>query len=171
MTPRFLHVANGSSTTMTLAEAGVPGAMSIWADPLHDGPVPGGLSDEQLLEVRRGYLDPEGRFAGTDNDLRRWRDAIAADDAYDELVLWYEHDLFDQLTLIQLLTWTMEPDNESGAAIHCGRTGLSRWAATADSTPPPRGADRDPGRCQHSRPRRCRAGASRSWRPQLRPDP
>jgi hypothetical protein len=33
------------------------------------------------------------------------RDAIDSVDSYDELVLWYEHDLFDQLNLIQLLTW------------------------------------------------------------------
>src|SRR5205823_7476541 len=26
----------------------------------------------------------------------------------DELILWYEHDLFDQLNLIQLLTWIRE---------------------------------------------------------------
>src|SRR5262249_45940909 len=31
--------------------------------------------------------------------------AIERHDSYDELVLWFEHDLFDQLNLIQLLTW------------------------------------------------------------------
>ena len=33
-----------------------------------------------------------------------WREAVDDDDGYDELVLWFEHDLFDQLNLIQLLT-------------------------------------------------------------------
>jgi hypothetical protein len=42
------------------------------------------------------------------NDLRRWRAAIAAHEAYDELVLWYEHDLFDQLNLVQVLSWIRE---------------------------------------------------------------
>jgi hypothetical protein len=37
--------------------------------------------------------------------LQGWRDAIENIDSYDELVLWYEHDLFDQLNLLQLLTW------------------------------------------------------------------
>ena len=54
--PRFLHVANGSSTTRTIAEAGIPGLLSIWADPLHDGPVPGGLSDEALARSARRFL-------------------------------------------------------------------------------------------------------------------
>ena len=36
--------------------------------------------------------------------MRVWRRTIAALD-YDELVLWYEFDLFDQLNLVQLLSW------------------------------------------------------------------
>jgi hypothetical protein len=104
----FLHVANGTSTTMTLEAARIPGAVSIWADPLHDGPVPGNLTDEGLVAVRARHLaDPDDAtsLAETIEGLRAWRSVIAAHDAYRELVLWYEHDLFDQLNLIQLLTW------------------------------------------------------------------
>ena len=42
------------------------------------------------------------------NDLGAWRAAIANHHAYDELVLWFEHDLFDQLNLVQLLPWIRE---------------------------------------------------------------
>ncbi len=76
----------------------------IWADPLNDGPVPGNVSDDELLRVRAAFL------AGTPDqvdevaaDLTQWRAAIDDHDSYDELVLWFEHDLFDQLNLIQLL--------------------------------------------------------------------
>lgn len=105
MTPRFLHVANGTSTTGTIAAAGIPGARSIWADPLSDGPVPGGLSDDELMDVRAGFLSgPEHTHQEVLEVLRRWR-AVIAEGQYDELVLWFEHDLFDQLNLIQLLSW------------------------------------------------------------------
>ncbi|HYJ95197.1 MAG TPA: hypothetical protein VEV86_11285, partial [Vicinamibacterales bacterium] len=99
MIPRFLHVANGSSTTRTIAEAGIPGLLSIWADPLHDGPVPGDLTDDALLEVRARFLGPPAEDPGIDpgEGLKAWRHIIERDDAYDELVLWFEHDLFDQL--------------------------------------------------------------------------
>ena len=114
---RFLHVANGTSTTRTIEEAGIPGAYSIWADPLHEGPVPEGLNDAELLEVRQRYLagaPPSATWAGADpsldpvNDLRQWRAVLERQELYDELVLWFEHDLFDQLNLIQLLTWIRE---------------------------------------------------------------
>jgi hypothetical protein len=101
----FMHVANGTSTTRTIHAAGLPGRSSIWADPLHDGPVPHGLDDEALLAVRAQSIG--GGVHGVEAvaaDLRRWRAAIDDTTAYDELVLWYEHDLFDQLNLIQILT-------------------------------------------------------------------
>src|SRR5215471_1246189 len=95
----FLHVANGTCTTGTIQAAGIPGILSIWADPLYEGPVPGDVDDDALREIR-------GRYLG--GDLRRWRERIAAHGSYDELVLWFEHDLFDQLNLIQLLSWIHE---------------------------------------------------------------
>jgi hypothetical protein len=99
-------VANGTSTTQTIQQAGLPGLCSIWADPLHDGPVPGGISDAELLEVRSRHLSATYPSAVDPvNDPRAWRAIIQDDQAYDELVLWFEHDLFDQLNLIQLLTW------------------------------------------------------------------
>jgi hypothetical protein len=81
---------------------------SIWADPLYEGPVPGGLTDAELLDVRARYLAGPAEQADVDsvNDMRLWREAIRRHESYDELVLWFEHDLFDQLNLVQLLTWT-----------------------------------------------------------------
>lgn len=123
MTPfartRFLHVANGSGTTRLIQAAGIPGAVSIWADPLHDGPVPGELTDEELLDVRLRYHRGTAHitvatWGGSDqtldpmNDMRRWRATIERHGSYDELILWFEHDLFDQLNLIQLLAWIRE---------------------------------------------------------------
>jgi hypothetical protein len=102
---RFLHVANGTSTTDTIRQAGLPGRRSIWADVLYDGPVPGDLADDRLLELRARHLaSSDARYPEVVSELQGWRAAID-EPSYDELVLWYEHDLFDQLNLIQLLDW------------------------------------------------------------------
>ena len=104
---RLHHVSNGTCTTRLIEAAGIPGTRSIWADPLHDGPVPD-LPDADLLDLRRrhlsGYVEATVD-ADPANDLREWRAALSRVESYDELVLWFEHDLFDQLNLIQLLTW------------------------------------------------------------------
>ncbi|HET7217357.1 MAG TPA: hypothetical protein VFJ02_04885 [Vicinamibacterales bacterium] len=104
---RLLHVANGTATTALIERAGIGGARSIWADPLHDGPVPGGLSDAQLVAVRASHLAVGHHEADVANELLRWRQAIDDTDSYDELVLWFEHDLFDQLNLVQLLSYLL----------------------------------------------------------------
>ena len=87
---------------MTMETAGIPGSYSIWADPLHAGPVPGGLGDAELVEVRAHFL---GIADAPEYDIRLWRAPLEQHESYGELVLWFEHDLFDQLNLIQLLTW------------------------------------------------------------------
>jgi hypothetical protein len=106
----LLHVANGTAATSVIEAAGIPGTMSIWADPLYEGPVPGGISDAELLQARARYLSGPEETADVDpvNELRLWRDVIERYEAYDELILWFEHDLFDQLNLVQLLTWIRE---------------------------------------------------------------
>ena len=108
---RFLHVANGTCTTRIIELAGIPGTLSIWADPLYEGPVPGGLTDRELLAVRSRHLAGSTDAALVDdpvNDMERWRTVIERHESYDELILWFEHDLFDQLCLIQLLAWIRE---------------------------------------------------------------
>ena len=99
----LLHVANGHATTGLIERSEVPGRTMVWCDPLHDGPVPGGVSDDELVRVRAAFLASSDEDAdAVAADLRHWRRAIDQQD-YDELVLWYEHDLFDQLNLIQIL--------------------------------------------------------------------
>ena len=99
----ILHVANGHATTGLIEQSGVPGRTQIWADPLNEGPVPGNVSDDQLLTIRARFLASQYDASDAADDLRRWREAVDDNAGYDELVLWFEHDLFDQLNLIQLL--------------------------------------------------------------------
>lgn len=99
-----LHVANGHCTTELIESSGVPGRTTIWADALVDGPVPD-VPDDELVRIRAAFLAGRPEDANeVAADLTRWRTSIDDHDSYDELVLWYEHDLFDQLNLIQLLT-------------------------------------------------------------------
>ncbi|HXV76183.1 MAG TPA: hypothetical protein VD788_07670 [Candidatus Polarisedimenticolaceae bacterium] len=105
---RRLHLAGGDSVVGRLAASGVDGEFLCWSDVLHEGPVPGGLSPEQLNTVRATFLAQ--RYAsGSLDDVRRAlqarlaRLAGAADD--DEVTLWFAHDLADQLRLLQLLDW------------------------------------------------------------------
>jgi hypothetical protein len=95
----MLHVTNG--TSVSLRETGIPGDVLPWLDILHEGPVPAGLNAEELRRVRGLYLDAEWPGTAPAELELAHRDALL--DASDDITLWFEHDLFDQLQLIQIL--------------------------------------------------------------------
>jgi hypothetical protein len=106
---RTLHIANGHHLTSLIEQSGIGGETSVWADPLHDGPVPAGLTDPELRAVRARFLAGEGAVESVLADLEAWSAALDGRAAFDELVLWFEHDLFDQLNLLQVLTRIGDP--------------------------------------------------------------
>jgi len=76
-TSPFLHVANGTCTTRLIEAARLPGIVSIWADPLYEGPVPGGLTDAELLEVRARYLLGPGEDSAVDLSVASLAEALS----------------------------------------------------------------------------------------------
>jgi hypothetical protein len=110
-----LHVLNGDSARISLERSGIPGDFTIWADPLHDGPVPAGLDDDALARVRATHLfDGEGDVDDVLQTVRGWNAALERWAEYDEIVFWFEHDLFDQLILIRHLDWLAHAKPPSG---------------------------------------------------------
>ena len=116
---KILHVTNGDSAAGTLRESDVPGTVTVTADVLHEGPAPGGLPPERWRKVRARYLAESG-YEGYEEclaTLTAWDRTIEGYAAYDEVVLWFEHDLFDQLLLLRVL------DGFAGRSL--GKTELS----------------------------------------------
>src|SRR4051812_5540450 len=103
----MLHVLNGDSTRMTLEKSTIQGEFAVWADALHDGPVPGGISDDDLARLRAEHFASQlgEPVASVLAMTRGWNDALARSKDFDEVVFWLEHDLFDQLLLIRHLHW------------------------------------------------------------------
>ena len=100
-----LHVTNGESTANTLRRTGLGGAVLPWQDVLHEGPVQA-LPRQKLLRERARFLADCG-WGGRQallSSLER-RDRQLLDGLRDDLqvVLWFEHDLYDQLQLLDAL--------------------------------------------------------------------
>jgi hypothetical protein len=82
----------------------VPGAIIPWDDVLHEGPVPAGLSPHELRRCRAEFLAIDwGAVADIERGLASRDQAVVAAAAGDEIVLWFEHDLYDQLHVLQVL--------------------------------------------------------------------
>lgn len=107
----MLHITNGDSAGGELERAGLPGTVLAWRDVLPEGPVPANLDAAALRAARARYLAGMG-WAAYDDALADFaaRDAALAGAATaDEVVLWFEHDLHDQVQLIQILDALGDP--------------------------------------------------------------
>ncbi len=102
----MLHVTNGDAAAEAIRSTGVGGDLLIWRDVLHEGPVPGTASDSELREIRASFIARAG-WSEREEVLADFtqRDArlAAAIRGHEEVVLWFEADLFDQLQRLQVL--------------------------------------------------------------------
>jgi len=105
--PKILNITNGDSAVTVLKAAHISGDFLPWRDILHDGPVPKDLSLTALSSIRAQFIADQGwgernavknSFIKRDQQLARFKQ-------YEHVILWFEHDLYDQLQLLQILDW------------------------------------------------------------------
>lgn len=111
-----LNITNGDAAAAVMRAAGIEGDILPWRDVLHEGPVSAVLTLSELSPIRARFLSDKGwadlestkaQFAARDHMLESAKD-------FERIVLWFEHDLYDQLQLLQLLSWFAT--HERGAA-------------------------------------------------------
>src|SRR3954451_13008877 len=103
MDPR-LHVTNGDVVASTLEKLLPNDDVLPWRDPMVDGPFPAGLDPEATSRLRAAHL--VGQKLDHDEVLRDFRlrdEHLASASRYREIILWFEHDLLDQLQTLQIL--------------------------------------------------------------------
>lgn len=101
----MLHVTNGDVAAERIRNAGLPGEVLPWRDALHEGPVPAGLDLHALSAVRARFIAAQGwgELAEVGAELADRDSRFESFAEHDEVVLWFEHDLYDQLQLLQVL--------------------------------------------------------------------
>ena len=98
---RIVHLCNGDTTADTLSLADLPGEIRVWADALDQGPLLP-VGDEEHWKQRAAFWASRG--VPDDGRLAAWDQGVDEAAKAEELILWFEHDLFDQLALIRLLS-------------------------------------------------------------------
>jgi RNA polymerase sigma factor (sigma-70 family) len=103
----MLHIVNGDSVADKLKQGVVQGDILVWREVYPAGPIFADMSDPANRSARARYLEqtmgiPPAEYSKIsetqEKEIERFR-------AYDEIVLWFEHDLFDQTMLCYLLNW------------------------------------------------------------------
>ena len=103
----MLHIHNGDSTAGTARKTTLPGEHLAWREALVCGPTPGGLHEDEFRRVRAVHLTSAygATIEKCERELREQEETLARFSDHEEVVLWFEHDLFCQVQLIYLLDW------------------------------------------------------------------
>ncbi|HET7887303.1 MAG TPA: hypothetical protein VFL62_13830 [Bradyrhizobium sp.] len=105
---RTLHIRCGHDLETPLKEAGFSGDYYIDIYPYLSGPVregPGSLEQRarHIVDCYGDQFDPPLEYEGQLRDLEDRERELHDSAAYEHVVLWFEHDVTDQLSLIHLL--------------------------------------------------------------------
>jgi hypothetical protein len=99
----MLHITDGASVSLRNTRLG--GTVIYWNDVLHEGPVPAGMSLDELTRVRERFIAAYFGLRQGEVSFAERNAAMRGCANEDEVILWFEHDLYDQLQLIQILDW------------------------------------------------------------------
>ena len=103
----MLHIHNGDCAANIAKQTALPGEHFAFREALLDGPTPAEFKGAGFLLIRARHLS---LTHGVDlkrcsEDLRAQEEKLASFPEHEEVVLWFEHDLFCQIHLIYLLDW------------------------------------------------------------------
>lgn len=104
---RMLHIVNGDSVAEKLRQGVVQGEILVWREIYSEGPIFVDLTEPAHRSIRAQYLEkimgvPYNEFIALCESQEK---KLANFHEYEEIVLWFEHDLFDQAMLCYLLHW------------------------------------------------------------------
>jgi hypothetical protein len=106
---RTLHIRCGNDIQHKLAIAGFVGDFLAFPDPYVQGPVPKTESLEEFLRIRVEFLATAYGVEETYEHFLQLYQSLEQARDYQRVMLWFEHDSYDQLILARLLDYFSDP--------------------------------------------------------------
>tara|TARA_R110001632_G_scaffold55094_2_gene134909 strand:- start:13197 stop:14141 length:945 start_codon:yes stop_codon:yes gene_type:complete len=107
MSSSILHITNGDSTTNYLKSLQIKGEYITWREMLCEGKTSIDVGSETFWKTRFEFLKSSYKITKKtfiDYTLKEYRN-LCQKKNQQEIVLWFEHDLFCQINMIALLSW------------------------------------------------------------------
>lgn len=107
MNSSILHITNGDSTTNYLQSLEFKGEFITWREMLCEGKTSIDVGSETFWKTRFDFLKSSYKVTKKtfiDFTLKEYRNLCQKKDQQ-EIVLWFEHDLFCQINMIAIISW------------------------------------------------------------------
>lgn len=107
MSHKITHITNGDSTTNYLKSLDVKGEFITWREMLCEGKTTNDVGSEDFWKTRFDFLKKSYKISKQtfiDFTLKEYR-LLCQKKHQEEIVLWFEHDLFCQINMLAVLSW------------------------------------------------------------------
>ncbi|MFY7672277.1 DUF1835 domain-containing protein [Tenacibaculum sp. MEBiC06402] len=102
----FLHITNGDSTTEILENLSIKGEIITWREMLCEGKTTRDVGSEDFWKTRFDFLNTAYKITKKtfiDFTLKEYRKLCKQNQ--DEIVLWFDYDLFCQVNMLAVISW------------------------------------------------------------------
>ncbi|MDW5288680.1 DUF1835 domain-containing protein [Formosa sp. PL04] len=103
MDTKILHITNGSALTNYLDELQIPGDILTWHEMLCEGPTIEHINSNAFLDIRKKFLLDFYQIEVDEVKVEKDIGVLNHSENYNEIVLWFEYDLFCHINLIGVL--------------------------------------------------------------------
>jgi hypothetical protein len=107
MSTNFLHITNGDSTTQILRQLNYQGEIITWREMLCEGKTTTEVGSELFWKNRFDFFKTSYKVTKKkfiELTLKEYRN-LCQQKKQDEIVLWFEYDLFCQINMLAVLSW------------------------------------------------------------------
>ncbi|WP_163515856.1 DUF1835 domain-containing protein [Gelidibacter japonicus] len=99
----ILHITNGNNLTDYLNELGIEGDFLTWQEMLCEGPTTEEIETEEFFNLRKEFLSEFYDIEIAEAELRSELDILNHTDQFEEIILWFEYDLFCHINLMAII--------------------------------------------------------------------
>lgn len=103
----ILHIVNSDSLTKRLESIDLDGECVVWREMLCEGPTVSQVGSEKFVEVRKQFLYDEYDIDKDhyEHEFVSELDKISDSTTYDEIILWFEFDLFCHINMLAAISY------------------------------------------------------------------
>jgi len=116
-----LHITNGDSFTQRLKSLGYKGAIITWREMLCEGRTETNVGSESFWKTRFEFLHKNYNVSKSwfiEKTLKEYR-SLCNHKQQDEIILWFEYDLFCQINMIAVLSWLKTHRRDAQISLVC----------------------------------------------------
>ncbi|WP_029033024.1 DUF1835 domain-containing protein [Salinimicrobium terrae] len=120
---KILHITNGDDLSRQILTLELPGDVITWREMLCEGPASIDVGDEEFVLLRKTFLQEKYKVSEERYQQEFLGELVklAAINNYDEVVLWFEFDLFSHMNMLALISFLLQNKKGGPFSLVCSR--------------------------------------------------